>query len=46
MDGLFVKAGNDMGIGKSMNNDLMCHARRHITIIEDDKAFNDGIILA
>ena len=46
MDELFVKVENDMGIGKSMNNDLMCHARRHITIIEDDKALNDGIVLA
>ena len=46
MGGLLEKVESVLDTGKLMNKNLTSQSRRHITIIEDDKALNDGIVLA
>ena len=46
MGGLLEKVEIVLDTGKLMNKNLTSQSRRHITIIEDDKALNDGIVLA
>ena len=46
MGGLLEKVESVLDTGKFMNKNSTSHMRKHITIIEDDKALNDGIVLA
>lgn len=45
-DVLYEKVESVLDTGKFMNKNSTSHMRKHITIIEDDKALNDGIVLA
>ena len=46
MGGLLEKVESVLDTGKFMNKNSTSHMRKHITIIEDDTALNDGIVLA